>query len=94
MLNVFHYHHDYGRAIFLEPPIQFGNLSVCHTRTIKVVLHIHLDASVIYTVLFCHRGAQYWNSLPTHIKDHVQFGYFKSSVKTYLFVFAVICVSV
>ena len=33
---------------------------------------------------FCHRAAQYWNSLPTDIKDHVQFDDFKSSIKTYL----------
>ena len=32
---------------------------------------------------FRHRAAQYWNSLLTNIKDHVQFGDFKSSVKTY-----------
>ena len=32
-LMFFHYHHDYGRAIPLEPLLQFGNLSVYHTRT-------------------------------------------------------------
>ena len=78
-LMFFHYHHDYGRAIPLEPLPQFGNLSVCHARTKSCFAGVvcHLQS------LFCHRGAQYWNSLPTNIKDHVRFGDFKSSVKTY-----------
>ena len=78
-LMFFHYHHDYGQAIPLEPPLQFGNLSVHHTRTKSYFAGVvrHLQS------FFCHRAAQYWNSLPTNIKDHVQFGDFKSSVKTY-----------
>jgi len=42
-----------------------------------------------WTFTFCqsyfrHKAAQYWNSLLTDIKDHVQFSDFKSSAKTYL----------
>ena len=48
-------------------------------QELKVVLQVW---SVIYS-LFRHRAAQYWNLLPTNIKDHVQFGDFKSSVETY-----------
>ena len=29
----YQYHHDYGRGIPLEPPIQFGKVSKYHTRT-------------------------------------------------------------
>ena len=76
----YHYHHDYGRAIPLEPPLQFGNLSVYHTRTKSCFAGVvcHLQS------FFRHRAAQYWNSLPTNIKDHVQFSDFKSSVKLIL----------
>ena len=79
IFNFFHHHHDYGRAIPLEPPLQFGNLSVYHTRTKSCFAGVvcHLQS------FFPHRAEQYWNSLPTNIKDHVQFGNFKSSVKTY-----------
>ena len=79
-LMFFHYHHDYGRAIPLEPLLQFGNLSVYHTRTKSYFTGAvcHLQS------FFRHRVAQYWNSLPTNIKDHVQFGDFRSSVKTYI----------
>ena len=93
-LMFFHYHPDYGRALPLEPPLQFGNLFVYHKRTKNCFAGVvcHLQS------FFCHRAAQYWNSLPTNIKDHVQFGDFKSSVKTYplnlCFVYVVICVSV
>ena len=79
----FHYHHDYGQAILLEPSLQFGNLSVYHTRTKSCFAHT-VRCCLSFIVLFRHRVAQYWNSLPTDIKDHVQFGDFKSSVKTYL----------
>ena len=79
----FHYHHDYGRAISLKPLLQFGNLSVYHTRTKSCFAHT-VRCCLSFTQSFSrHRAAQYWNS-STDIKDHVEFNDFKSSVKTYL----------
>ena len=73
-LMFFHYHHDYGRAVSLEPPLQFGNLSVYLTRTKSFFAHTMRCCLSFTQSFFRHRAAQYWNSLPTDIKNHVQFG--------------------
>ena len=66
LMFFFHYHHDYGRTLPLESPLQFGNLSVYHTRTKScfagVVCHLHF--------FFRHRAAQYWND--DHAMIHPQ----------------------
>ena len=73
-----HYHHDFGGAISLEPLLQFGNLSVYHTRTKSCFAHTVRCCLSFTQSFFHHRAAQYWNSLPTDInKDHVQFSDFK-----------------
>ena len=80
-LMFFHYHHDYGQAISLEPPLQFGNLSVYHTRTKSCFAHT-VRCCLSFTVLFSSQSSTVLELVAN--RHYVQFGDFKSSVKTYL----------